>query len=377
MSRSSLSPLEQAHRLAQEGEDLYEEGRLSSAAQRFESAAEHYVRATLSTGDSESLQSLRLLALSHSQRAHEIVCRMRLHDAQLEDPRITPSGSRSWAKSDGSGAASGAADASSAASAALLPRLGSQLISTLEALQFGAEELLCIEMLMPTVSASSLRGSQFGGSSGAGGGGLLDSFCVVPSQAAMPTQGRGGGSGSSSIGGGSTGGGGAAAGSGAGGLVGSVGGLQACPEGGGGACGPVAHQQRTAAIAAENQRLMRENATLRQQGAEMHAALGKVQRRAAEQLRLAKKALAALHEVQAAPRPQLLPEAESKEIADLRSQLEQAHAVRRQQAEQVRKYEQRWAQLKASARRKQAQQSQQQALQHKQGGGGLGSPLAP
>ena len=45
--------------------------------------------------------------------------------------------------------------------------------------------------------------------------------------------------------------------------------------------------------------------------------------------------------------------------------------MRRQQAEQVRKYEQRWAQLKASARRKQAQQTQQ-AL-HK---GALGSPLA-
>ena len=146
MSRSSLSPLEQAHQLVQEGEDLYEEGRLSSAAQRFESAAEYYVRATLSTGDTESLQNLRLLALAHSQRAHEIVCRMRLHDAQLDDPRITPSGSRSWAKSE-VGSASGAADAS----AAQLPRLGSQLISTLEALQFGAEELLCIEMLMPTV----------------------------------------------------------------------------------------------------------------------------------------------------------------------------------------------------------------------------------
>ena len=102
---SSLSPLEQAHRLAQEGEDLYEEGRLSSAAQRFESAAEYYVRATLSTGDSESLQNLRLLALSHSQRAHEIVCRMRLHDAQLDDPRITPSGSRIWAKADAGGSA--------------------------------------------------------------------------------------------------------------------------------------------------------------------------------------------------------------------------------------------------------------------------------
>ena len=39
------------------------------------------------------------------------------------------------------------------------------------------------------------------------------------------------------------------------------------------------HTQRAAALAAENLRLTRENATLRQQGAEMHAALGKVRRR--------------------------------------------------------------------------------------------------
>lgn len=344
-------PLEKAHKLAQEGEDLYEEGRLGAAAQRFESAAEQYVRATLSTGDTESLQALRQLALAHSQRAHEIVCRMRLHDAQLADPRITPSGGRSWAKAEANGASAGPADPSAAASAERLPRLGSQLISTLESLQFGAEELLCIEMLMPTVSASSMRGSQLGGGSAGAGGGLLDSFCVVPSQGAMLSQGRGGGGGSSS----------------GSGLGGSMGGLQACPEGG--ACGPAPQQQqRTAALAAENQRLTRENATLRQQGAEMHAALGKVQRRAAEQLRLAKKALTALQEVQSASRP-ALPAAAAQEIADLRSQLEAAHAVRRQQAEQVRKYEQRWAQLKASARRKQHQQSQQGAL-HK------GSPLA-
>ena len=72
---------------------------------------------------------------------------MRLHDAQLADPR----GTRTWAKAEGGGAAGGGVDANVAASAALLPRLGSQLISSLESLQFGAEELLCIELLMPTV----------------------------------------------------------------------------------------------------------------------------------------------------------------------------------------------------------------------------------
>ena len=96
--QSTPPPLELAHKLASEGEDFYEESNLEAAAQRFEAAAEQYVRATLCTSDTESLQSLRLLAISHTQRAHEIVCRMRLHDAQLADPRFTPTGGRSWAK---------------------------------------------------------------------------------------------------------------------------------------------------------------------------------------------------------------------------------------------------------------------------------------
>ena len=357
MQPASTPALELAHRLASEGEDFYEEANLEAAAQRFEAAAEQYVRATLCTGDTESLQSLRLLAISHTQRAHEIVCRMRLHDAQLADPRFTPSGGRSWAKAEAGGTSVEAGGAE--ASTALLPRLGSQLISSLEALHFGAEELLCIEMLMPTVSASSMRGSQLGGGASGAGGGLLDSFYVVPSQPGMLNHGRGVGA-----------------------LGGSVAGSEpgdCLPAGASRETGGHAslqalqapHTQRAAALTAENLRLTRENATLRQQGAEMHAALGKVQRRAAEQLRLSKKALSALQEVQAAPRPQL-PASSAQEIADLRSQLEAAHAVRRQQAEQVRKYEQRWAQLKASARRKQAQQTQQ-AL-HKGALGG--SPLA-
>ena len=121
---ASPPPLELAHRLASEGEDLYEEGRLGSAAQRFEAAAEQYVRATLHTSDTESIQSLRQLAIAHTQRAHEIVCRMRLHEAQLTDPRITPSGSRSWAKAEAGGTVGGAEAGGGAASAALLPRLG-------------------------------------------------------------------------------------------------------------------------------------------------------------------------------------------------------------------------------------------------------------
>ena len=60
-------------------------------------------------------------------------------------------------------------------------------------------------------------------------------------------------------------------------------------------------QQRVETLGAENGRLAR-GAALRQ-ASDMQAALAKVQRRAAEQARLSKKALAVLREVHAAPRP--------------------------------------------------------------------------
>lgn len=65
-------------------------------------------------------------------------------------------------------------------------------------------------------------------------------------------------------------------------------------------------------------------------------------------------------QLHATPRTDLPTDA-SKEIADLRRQLEAAHAARRQQAELVRKYEHRWSQLKASAKKKQQAQQEQQA----------------
>ena len=115
-----------------------------------------------------------------------------------------------------------------------------------------------------------------------------------------------------------------------------------------------------AQLALENSRLASENAALRQRASELGAIFAKVQRRAADQQRLARKALSALREVHNTPRPELPADA-AKEVADLRRQLEAAHAARRQQAELVRKYEQRWAQLKASARRKQAAQQAEQS----------------
>jgi hypothetical protein len=97
-----------------------------------------------------------------------------------------------------------------------------------------------------------------------------------------------------------------------------------------------------AQLTIENARLSRENGALRQRQAELHAVLGKAQRRATDQQRLARKALSALREVHGASRPELSADA-AREIADLQRQLEKAHAARRQQAELVRKYEQRWA----------------------------------
>jgi hypothetical protein len=123
-----------------------------------------------------------------------------------------------------------------------------------------------------------------------------------------------------------------------------------------------------AALRTQVAALVAEKAALKQRCAEMQAALAKVQRRGAEQLRLAKKSLAAVREVQAAPRPDLSPAA-AAEVRTLRAQLDAAHAAQRAQSALVRKYESRWAQLKASARRKQVLKEQQAAAGHAPAGG--------
>ena len=341
------APLLHAHKLAAEAEDLYEAGHLAPAAQRFEAAAEQYVRATLGTADTDSLQDLRLLAIAHSQRAHELRCRLQLHDAQVaasESQQLGRAASSQVAAAAADPAASAVAAASGVGADAALSRLGSQLIGTLEALRLGAEELQHVELLLPPAAAgaaAALRGSNLGGS-----------FCVVPSGAPGMSSAA-----SSSVVVGGTGGGGGGPPS------------ASIAHGGGGAARAgmaAAHaqqqlvanlQQRVATLGAENGRLAREGAALRQAASDMQAALAKVQRRAAEQARLSKKALAVLREVHAAPRADLA-DAAAQEVASLRAQLEAAHGAHRQQAALVLKYEQRWAQLKASARRKQAQQAQ-------------------
>ena len=172
------APLLHAHKLAAEAEDLYEAGHLAPAAQRFEAAAEQYVRATLGTADTDSLQDLRLLAIAHSQRAHELRCRLQLHDAQVaasESQQLGRAASSQVAAAAADPAASAVAAASGVGADAALSRLGSQLIGTLEALRLGAEELQHVELLLPPAAAgaaAALRGSNLGGS-----------FCVVPSGA--------------------------------------------------------------------------------------------------------------------------------------------------------------------------------------------------
>ena len=200
----------------------------------------------------------------------------------------------------------------------------------LEALQFGAE-LLCIELLMPAVS---MRGSQLGGGTAGASGELLDSFYVVPSQPGMLNPGRSAGGLGSVAAASESGGGGGLPRARARGRRGTRRCSAHAARGGAGGEEPAAHaRERDAAPAG------RRDARGARQGAppyprprpcawtprrpalpldpgvfcppDLVAA-----RRAAEQLRLSKKALAALQEVQAAPRPQL--PAKAAEIDALR-----------------------------------------------------------
>ena len=396
MAASPDAALARANRNASSAEELYEEGRWKQAIDKFEAAADDYISATLLTTDTAVVQSLRMLAQSHSQRAHELRLRAKLHgmhegsDAAggASKARVTPT----TPPPGPTGTTGNEVQVSGA-----FARLCSQLISTHEELRFGAEELTRILLpLLPTATDRNASPStQLAGGSavlGAKPQQLIDSFYVVPPHRAGAPLGSpavprralgeplgpgaglqhssvlgavGGGLDASGIGGsGGSGGhpldpqqqlamlsfgdtpsaaGGSASGSGGGGSSGL-----------GGTSGPSLAQ-----LSVENSRLSAENAALRQQARELNTAFTKIQRRAADQQRLARRALTALREVHSAPRTDL-PDAAAKEVADLRKQLEQAHAAKRQQAELVKKWEQRWAQLKASARRKQQQQQQAQ-----------------
>ena len=237
-------------------------------------------------------------------------------------------------------------------------RLGSQMISTFEELRTGAEELSRILVAAGnTVSAGGMQNPL--ASSGVMGSALLvgkqpggmDISYVLPNAPGASSMhgashatadGCGGASGLGTV---------AVGGSGA-----SCSSSMAAQERGGDSAAVEGLRASLAQLSVENSRLQRESAALRQRASELSVLFSKAQRRAADQQRLSRKVLSALREAHAVPRPELPPDA-AKEIADLRRQLEASHTARHQQAELVRKYEQRWAALKASAKRKQAQQA--------------------
>ena len=404
--------IKRAHRLAEAAEQQYEEGRWTQAVAQFEAASDAYVSATLATTDTDNVQNLRLLALSHLHRAHELKLRMRLHGVQAASESEADAAAQAAAaapksgdgkqaalgdqKSGGGGGDAVSHGVSPEASSAMA-RLGSQLISTFEEMRFGADDIARI--LLPVNSPISPMASGGMGASAMGSGlynkgakqQLIASFCVVPphphaagagtagmlaaqlvtSQALQQSSVLSGAQLLAPASGGGSGGVGSGVSDEAGGsqprLVHASALLERQPSRGEGAEGEGSLRASLAQLAVENGRLARENAALRQRSSELSAVFGKAQRRAADQQRLARKALTALREVHAVPRPEVPPDA-SKEIADLRRQLETAHTARRQQAELVRKYEQRWAQLKASARKKQQAQAQaQQATAPPQG----------
>lgn len=367
-----MTDLSAANRLAAAAEECYEEGRWALAVEKFEAASEAYVGATLHTSDTKCVQALRMLALSHAQRAHETRLRINLQHGLHANFGDSKAGVNGAAAADAADAAlrlrsdqakaSGSGSGTAASGEALevyraLARLSSQLISTHEELRFGAEELVRLLSASGPVCSNGTPSSAGGAISGST---LLHSFCVVSSQRGASVAGSttappppGSQTLQQSVMGASP----LTAQS----LAGSAEARSAAgsleSEGADG-------RASIAQLTAENSRLSRENHAFRLKVSEMQAVLAKAQRRAADQLRLVRRALSALREVHGAPRPELAADT-AAEIADLRRQLEGAHTVRRQQAELVRKYEQRWAQLKASARRK--QQAQQAAAAAQQG----------
>ena len=83
--RPTESTLAWAHRLASSAEELHEHGKFGQAATHFEAASDAYISATLDTSDTHNMQSLRLLASAHANRAHELRLRMRLHGVRAAE----------------------------------------------------------------------------------------------------------------------------------------------------------------------------------------------------------------------------------------------------------------------------------------------------
>lgn len=366
-----MTDLSAANRLAAAAEECYEEGRWALAVEKFEAASEAYVCATLHTSDTKCVQALRMLALSHAQRAHETRLRINLQHGLHANFGGSKAGGNGAAAADAADAAlrprsdqakaSGSGSGTAVSGEALevyraLARLSSQLISTHEELRFGAEELVRLLSASGPVCSNGTPSS----AGAISGSTLLHSFCVVSSQRGTSAAGSttapplpGSQTLQQSVMGASpiT-------------ALSLAGSAEARSAAGSLESEGIDGRASIAQLTAENSRLSRENQAFRLKVSEMQTVLAKAQKRAADQQRLVRRALSSLREVHGAPRPELAADT-AAEISDLRRQLEGAHTVRRQQAELVRKYEQRWAQLKASARRK--QQAQQAAATAQQG----------
>ena len=165
--------------LASDAEELFEEGHWLAAATKFEEAAEAYIRATLHTTDSRNVQALRQLALAHSQRSHELRLRAKIHGV------LSGGGIEGIGIADAKSATRGSASAETIASNSALGRLGSQLVHTHEELRVGADDLARL------LAACAGGGSMVQGVAGSVlmGGKLIDSFCVVPSQHSAASRG--------------------------------------------------------------------------------------------------------------------------------------------------------------------------------------------
>lgn len=349
-----MSALAEANRHACKADEAYEDGRWKEAVSLFYEAANAYVSATRQCApDTDLVQQIRKLADSYAKRAHETELRIKLHEVHSSPSWHESGGARGLKSAQGGDGARQSSTMSSGSCSvpgpadALLGRLSSQLISAFQDVHLNAEELSRLLAVGGSAAANSSSAAQPSLANSALLGGPQHSY-VFPSAPGGVTSsiaggGRGGGAGEHEY-------------------AAERHALQRSkPAGGGGSDGGGGDEGIRASLMQamhEKERLARENAALRHQVSELNFAFGKALRKAEEQRRLARKAVSTLREVHALPRADLTPEA-ARELTDLRRQLETAYGIRRRLEERVRKYESRWEELKASARRKQAKQQAQ------------------
>ena len=255
MPGSTPSACQNAVNLASEAEELCEEERWLPAIEKFEASAQEYVRAALQTNDTQLVQSLRLIAKSQVERAHELRLRLKLHDLVVSGEAFDGGVCGNGGGTDG-GAKQGSGSEPSASAEALeasrvFARISSQLISTHEELRFGVEELVRLLGSVGSPASTAQTASSAMAGSALMGAKLMDSFCVVS---------PGSGSGSARFAQTQPSAYGAASAS------SSIGGSDARSGGAGSVEGDAMAQ-----LTAENSRLTRENAALRQRATDVRS----------------------------------------------------------------------------------------------------------